>query len=606
MTNKQIALQYLNKGFSVIPLISPSMASKRLSEEELIRKCKTPLVSWKDFQTRRPTEAEVSSWFDKWPDANIGIVTGKVSGIVVFDLDSDHAVEYAEDEGGFPDTPKVKTGKGHHVYVQHPGFEVRNDVRKELDIDIRADGGYVVAPPSYHGSGNQYTWVDGFSIFQIDPACCEPWMIDYLKEVANSATKPAKKTPPKPSETVHTASKPATVDPYGDIVKNGAQQGHRNHCAAVLIGHLLGKGNDETVVWEMIKQWNAAKNNPPLDYAELSKTFESIRDLERKKGNKDQKKKKDEEIDVTLFLDSGAVVTGEYAEQYVRVPFGADNQLSIMQSKMNGGLIGGRIYVIGGIPSASKTTLVNNMGDNICMNGYPVLFFSYDDGRLELRCRTHSRFSGFDIEDFNNHRVSKSDIETICQNDCVSLINKYKYVVERNIKIDKWPKLIDQIVARHQKAPVIIIDYLRKIKTEGNRLDERLRVDEILSTLTDLAKTHNLPVVVISELSRESYKTGQRLGMTSFKESGSIEYEASWLGILAAVEDDGYTLKSDWERIINHDGNIDLIVYKAKRGTGATGRIALKLDKSKMIVRDRIESTRADSVTQLRKKSKYN
>ena len=143
------------------------------------------------------------------------------------------------------------------------------------------------------------------------------------------------------------------------------------------------------------------------------------------------------------------------------------------------------------------------------------------------------------------------------------------------------------------------------VKTESNRFDERLRVDEILSMLTDIAKIHNLPVLVISELSRESYKTGQRLSMTSFKESGSIEYQASWLGILAAVEDDGYTLKNDWERIINHDGNIDLIVFKAKRGTGVTGRISLKLDKSKMTVRDRIESTKADTVTPLRRVSKF-
>ena len=93
--------------------------------------------------------------------------------------------------------------------------------------------------------------------------------------------------------------------------------------------------------------------------------------------------------------------------------------------------------------------------------------------------------------------------------------------------------------------------------------------------------------------------------MASFKESGTIEYEASWLGILAAVEEDGlYTLKNDWERIINHDGNIDLIVFKAKRGTGVTGRISLKLDKSKMTVRDRIESTKADSVTPLMKEIK--
>ena len=67
--------------------------------------------------------------------------------------------------------------------------------------------------------------------------------------------------------------------------------------------------------------------------------------------------------------------------------------------------------------------------------------------------------------------------------------------------------------------------------------------------LTDLAKGYNTPVIVISELARDSYKSGQRLSMASFKESGSIEYEASWLGILAAVEEteNGYNLKHDWE-----------------------------------------------------------
>ena len=125
--------------------------------------------------------------------------------------------------------------------------------------------------------------------------------------------------------------------------------------------------------------------------------------------------------------------------------------------------------------------------------------------------------------------------------------------------------------------------------------------------LTELAKKYNTPVLVISELARDSYKFGQRLSMASFKESGSIEYEASWLGILAAVEekDGGFNLKSDWERIINHDGNIDLIVFKAKRGTGETGKIALKLDKSKMTIRDRIEATRHDSVTPLKRVSKF-
>ncbi|MCJ7538912.1 MAG: hypothetical protein MUO88_04525, partial [Desulfobacterales bacterium] len=155
-------------------------------------------------------------------------------------------------------------------------------------------------------------------------------------------------------------------------------------------------------------------------------------------------------------------------------------------------------------------------------------------------------------------------------------------------------------------APVIIIDYLRKLRTDNKTSDERLRVDDILSNLTGLSKKHNIPVLAISELARDSYKSGQRLSMASFKESGTIEYEASWLGILAAVEEKNgvYTLKNDWERIIEQDGNIDLIVFKTKRGTGVTGKIPLKVNRDKMIVKDRKEvNTHFDSNIKLVKSS---
>ena len=244
MNNKEIALSYLRKGLSVIPLRSPSMVRKDLTEKEFIRQCKMPLVSWKEFQSKRPTEEEVAGWFDKWPDANIGIVTGAVSNLVVFDLDSKDAVEYAENEGGFPITVQAQTGKGYHVYAQHPDFEINNSVNKDLDIDIRADGGYVAAPPSIHGNGNQYTWVEGFSIHDIDPAPCEPWMLDYLKSVAEQPAKPktTKEKPLKPSESAKLASTVLGKDPYADILANGAPEGMRNHTATRLIGHYFAKG----------------------------------------------------------------------------------------------------------------------------------------------------------------------------------------------------------------------------------------------------------------------------------------------------------------------------------------------------------------------------
>jgi replicative DNA helicase len=316
--------------------------------------------------------------------------------------------------------------------------------------------------------------------------------------------------------------------------------------------------------------------------------------------------KEEKDYDILEFLDTPAKVASEYDEQYVRVPFGL-NLLSNMELKMNAGLIGGRLYVLGGIPSAGKTVLANNIADNISIYDHPVLFFSYDDGREELRYRTYSRFSGCEIEEFNQRQLEKSDVDAISRNRAVSRINANKYVVQKMIKVDYWPKIVDKIIIRQGKAPVIIIDYLRKLRTKNGSGDERLRVDGILSMLTDLAKKYNTPVLVISELARDSYKSGQRLSMASFKESGSIEYEASWLGILAAVEEnsDGYNLKHDWERIINHDGNIDLIVFKAKRGTGETGKIPLKLDKAKMTVRDRIETSKIDTVNAVKKASNF-
>ncbi len=619
MTNREIALSYLEKGLSIIPCKSPVTVKKspkfqqrvdaeynnnltlpkprtkdEIYQELYLRECKLPIVPWKEYQNRLPTIGEVNNWFNLNPDANIGIVTGAVSNIVVFDLDSQAAVQYAEEMGGFPeDTVRVKTSRGYHVYMRHPGFEIRNSVDKELDIDIRADGGLLIAPPSMHGSGSTYEWVEGYSIFQIDPAPCSPWMVDYLQAVSNGAGKDKPDSKPKPEikkeapkasinkEPVNKTITDSGDNSYTDIIMRGCAAGERNHTTTKLVGHLLKTGLKETELWELLRIWNKDKVKPPLGNDELKNIFDSIKTAEQK--SKDAKI-----IRIDSMLDDLNATVTDYQQNYVRVPF-ANNNLTNLEKMMSGGFAGGRFYLFGGIPSSGKTVLLNNIADNICLNNYPVLFFSYDDGKTELRYRTFSRFSGQSIECFNNRTVS--DIHSICQLPDVKLIMTLKYVVQQMIPVEKWFDLIEQIKKKHGKAPVIIVDYLRKLRTEKSSGDERLRVDNILSKLTEIAKTYNTPVIAISELARDSYRSGQRLSMASFKESGSIEYEASWLGILAAVEEGKngeYILKENWDKLINQDGNVDLIIFKAKRGTGATGKIPLKVDKTSMTVVDRI------------------
>lgn len=67
------ALSYHKQGFSVIPLQARE---------------KKPLIAWEEYQSRRAGEEEIRAWWSKWPDANVGVVTGAVSGLVVIDLDS--------------------------------------------------------------------------------------------------------------------------------------------------------------------------------------------------------------------------------------------------------------------------------------------------------------------------------------------------------------------------------------------------------------------------------------------------------------------------------------------------------------------------------------
>jgi hypothetical protein len=143
----EIALDYLQRGLSIIPLQPQG---------------KTPLLhTWKPFTTTRPTVPQVRGWFNHWPNANIGVITGAVSGVIVLDIDGPDGEFYVQERGGAPHTPISTTGRGRHVWLKHPGFAVRNFVHKLPELDMRADGGYVVAYPSIHPSGRRYLWEIG-------------------------------------------------------------------------------------------------------------------------------------------------------------------------------------------------------------------------------------------------------------------------------------------------------------------------------------------------------------------------------------------------------------------------------------------------------------
>jgi len=157
---EKLAQDYLRQGFSVIPLRPRD---------------KRPLIDWKGFQTVKATPPQIKSWWRQTPNANIGIVTGKTSNIVVIDCDSKEATEaFMSSYLSARDTLQVKTGRGAHFYFRWTQA-IPNSAGSKLEkgIDVRSDGGYVVAPPSVHPNGKKYGWVNTKAIKPLPKALKE-------------------------------------------------------------------------------------------------------------------------------------------------------------------------------------------------------------------------------------------------------------------------------------------------------------------------------------------------------------------------------------------------------------------------------------------------
>lgn len=160
------ALSYARRGFSVLPLHGVTEdGACTCGKPNCSNAGKHPIGSWKERQTQPLTEEELRNLFMQHPGANVGIVTGKVSGLLVIDIDGEDGQKSFSTLGmGGEPVPVVRTGRGWHVYFAHPGGDVGNFAGTLPGLDGRGDGGYVVAPPSRHASGKTYEWLEDYEL----------------------------------------------------------------------------------------------------------------------------------------------------------------------------------------------------------------------------------------------------------------------------------------------------------------------------------------------------------------------------------------------------------------------------------------------------------
>tara|TARA_Y100001933_G_scaffold264699_1_gene331921 strand:+ start:37639 stop:38802 length:1164 start_codon:yes stop_codon:yes gene_type:complete len=139
------------------------------------------------FKAATTASATIEKWWTDCPDYNVGLVTGKSSGIVAIDIDPRNGgdatlTNLIDKNGDLPKTVQVATGGGgFHFYFKHPGGKIkcRNNALGQ-GIDVKADGGYVIAPPSKLKSGGSYDWI--VSPDDFEPACLPAWLLALLTQ----------------------------------------------------------------------------------------------------------------------------------------------------------------------------------------------------------------------------------------------------------------------------------------------------------------------------------------------------------------------------------------------------------------------------------------
>jgi hypothetical protein len=220
--------------------------------------------------TRDP--AQIARWADEYPTANIGVRTGRESGLVVLDVDGDDGFEslraLERQHGELPRTATVKTPRGGgHYYFAHPGGEVPCSAgRLGVGLDVRGDGGYVVAPPSVGPNGVHYEPDEVAPIVML-PA----WLRDLMVPPAATARAP------EPAET------------WIGMVRDGIGEGSRNANLARLAGHLFARDVDARLVLELALLVNG-RCRPPLPDSEVEQVVVSIGrcEIKRRVGGRRQ------------------------------------------------------------------------------------------------------------------------------------------------------------------------------------------------------------------------------------------------------------------------------------------------------------------------------
>lgn len=262
---------------------------------------------------------------------------------------------------------------------------------------------------------------------------------------------------------------------------------------------------------------------------------------------------------------------------------------TILDKELDGGMYEG-LYIIGGISSLGKTTLVMQIADQLADSGKDVLIFSLEMAETELMSKSISRQTLIDtLANSGNiancktargitagaryEHYSQEEKDLIKRAiEAYSQYAEHIYIKEGvgNIGVKEIKAAVENHISITGEAPVVIIDYLQIISPYNERATDKQNTDKAVTELKRISRDYKTPVIAISSLNRDNYKN--EISMQAFKESGSIEYSSD---VLIGLQLKGAGNK-DFDELKAKDKTpreVELVILKNRNGkTG--GKIA--------------------------------
>ena len=244
--------------------------------------------------------------------------------------------------------------------------------------------------------------------------------------------------------------------------------------------------------------------------------------------------------------------------------------------KITGGLRNSDLIILAARPAMGKTALAMNIAANASKK-VSVLVFSLEMSKEQLFQRILSATSRVEFSSIRNRKVSNDDLEYLL--DALKLWDDRKLFVDDTggLALSEMRMRARRIKKEHELG-LIVVDYLQLIHDSGKYKNNRVQeVSEISRGLKELAKELNVPVLSLSQLSRNvELRADKKPQLSDLRESGAIEQDAD---IVMFLYRDEY-----YNRDTEDDNLAELII--AKNRNGATGSITMQFEPKLMLFRD--------------------